>query len=86
MKASEIQSILKSLPVKDRQTTARLSDTRRPRLTLRHLHALRKQKEAQELEHEIYLKQVKDMYGVKEETPAKRSGKSDKYLRKHTRT
>jgi len=86
MKASEIQSILKSLPVKDRQTTARLSDTRRPRLTLRHLHALRKQKEAQELEHEIYLKQVKDMYGVKEETPKKRSKETTKYLRKHTDT
>jgi len=86
MKASEIQSILKSLPVRDRETTARLSDTRRPRLTLRHLHALRKQKEAQELEHELYLKQVKDMYGTHEETPTKRSGQSTKYLRKHTRT
>lgn len=86
MKASEIQSVLKSLPTNDRQTAARLSDTRRPRLTLRHLHALRKHKEAQELEHELYLKQVKDMYGAHEETPTKRSGKSDRYLRKHTRT
>lgn len=86
MKASEIQSILQSLPVNDRQTAARLSDTRRPRLTLRHLHALRKQKEARELEHELYLKQVKDMYGAHEETSNKRLGKSDKYLRKHTRT
>ena len=86
MKASEIQSILQSLPVNDRQTTARLSNTRRPKLTLHHLHALRKQKEARELEHELYLKQVKDMYGTHEETPTKRSGKSDRYLRKHTNT
>ena len=86
MKASEIQSILQSLPVNDRQTTARLSDTRRPRLTFHHLGALRKQKEARELERELYLKQVKDMYGVHEEPTSKRSGKSDKYLRKHTRT
>ena len=86
MKASEIQSILQSLPANDRHTAARLSNSRRPRLTLHHLHALRKQKEAQELEHELYLKQVKDMYGASEETPTKRSGKSDRYLRKHTRT
>ena len=86
MKASEIQSILKSLPVNDRHTAARLSDTRRPRLTLKHLHALRKQKEARELERELYLKQVKQMYGAHEETPTRPSGKSDKYLRKHTRT
>ena len=86
MKASEIQSILQSLPVNDKHTTARLSDTRRPKLTLHHLHALRKQKEARELEQELYLKQVKQMYGSHEETPTKRSGKSDKYLRKHTRT
>ena len=86
MKASEIQSILQSLPANDRQTTARLSDTRRPKLTLMHLHALRKQKEAQKLEHELYLKQVKNMYGAHEESPTNRLGKSDKYLRKHTRT
>jgi len=86
MKASEIQSILQSVPANDRQTTARLSDTRRPRLTLRHLHALRKQKDAQKLEREVYLKQVKRMYGGSEEEPEKRSRVSTKYLRKHTRT
>lgn len=84
MKASEIQSMLQSSPAHDRHTTARLTDTRRPRLTLRHLHALRKHQEALDLEHEIYLKQVKQMYGASEETPTKRSRDSTKYLRKLT--
>ena len=84
MKASEIQSVLQRLPGKDRHTAARLSDTRRPRLTLRHLHALRKHQEALDLEHEIYLKQVKAMYGASEERPKKRPRESTKYLRKLT--
>lgn len=84
MKASEIESALQSLPVNDRQTTARLSDTRRPKLTLHHLHALRKHKEVRELEREIYLKQVKQMYGASEEEPKTRPRDSTKYLRKLT--
>lgn len=87
MKASEILSVLQSLPSYDRQKIARMSDTRRPRITLRHLHALRIHQEAMDLEHEIHLKQVKQMYGgSSDDQPEKRSGESTKYLRKHTRT
>ena len=63
MKASEIESVLKYLPTKDRQTAKRLKDVGRPRLTLHHLHALNKQKDAIELERKIHLKRVRDMYG-----------------------
>ena len=63
MKASEIESVLKYLPTRDRQTAKRLKNVGRPRLTLHHLHALNKQKDALELERQIHLQQVKDMYG-----------------------
>lgn len=63
MKASEIEAILKWLPAKDRATAKRLKNKGRPRLTLRHLHALRRQRDAIRLEREIHLQQVHRMYG-----------------------
>lgn len=63
MKATEIQAILKSLPAKDKETAARLKNKGRPRLTLHHLHALRKQWDALRLERKIHLQRVRDMYG-----------------------
>ena len=63
MKASEIEATLKWLPIRDRKTAARLKSKDRPRLTLMHLHALRRQRDALRLERKIYLKHVRDMYG-----------------------
>ena len=63
MKASEIDSILKTQPGRDKQTTARLSNARRPRLTLRHLHRLRLMHELKKLEAAQKRKFVSDMYG-----------------------
>lgn len=63
MKASEIESVLKYLPIRDRTTAKILKDVGRPRLTLHHLHALNKQRDALELERKIHLKRVHDMYG-----------------------
>jgi hypothetical protein len=63
MKASEIDSILTNRPVRDEQNTARLSNTRRPRLTLRHLHRLRLMRELKKLEAAKERKFVSDMYG-----------------------
>ena len=67
MKASEIEAVLRYLPTRDLKTAKRLKDVGRPRLTLHHLHALNKQRDALRLEREIHLKQVHDMYGPKEE-------------------
>ena len=63
MKASEIESVLRYLPTRDRHTAERLKDVGRPRLTLRHLNALNKQRDALRLEHEIEMQQIRDMYG-----------------------
>ena len=63
MKASEIESVLKWLPMRDRKTAARLENKDRPRLTLYHLHALRRQRDALRLERKIHLQRVHDMYG-----------------------
>lgn len=63
MKASEIESILRYLPTKDRHTAQPVKTVGRPRLTLRHLNALNKQRDALRLEQEIHLQQVRDMYG-----------------------
>lgn len=63
MKATEIEATLKYLPTKDRKTAALLKDVGRPRLTLHHLHALNKQRDALELERKIHRQRVKDMYG-----------------------
>ncbi len=50
-------------PEEDLQNIARASDTRRPRLTLRHLNKLRKVKELRELELAAHKTFAKDMYG-----------------------
>ena len=63
MKASEIESVLKWLPMRDRKTAARLKSKDRPRLTLYHLHALRRQRDALRLARKIHLQHVRDMYG-----------------------
>lgn len=63
MKATEIESILKALPIRDRKTAARLKNKRRLSLTLHHLHALRRQRDALRLERQIHLQNVRTMYG-----------------------
>jgi len=63
MKASEIESILKTQPGRDTQTAADQSHSRRPRLTLRHLHRLRLMHELKKLEAAQKRKFVRHMYG-----------------------
>lgn len=46
----------------DDRLTAKRTDTRRPRLTLRHLNKLRSVREAKRKEKIIHLDQIKDIY------------------------
>lgn len=50
-------------PEDDRANSRELTDTRRPRLTLRHLNKLRKIKELKKLEMAAHKQFVQDMYG-----------------------
>lgn len=50
-------------PEDDRASNRELMDTRRPRLTLRHLNKLRKIKELKKLEMAAHKQFVQDMYG-----------------------
>jgi len=77
MKASEIEATLRFLPTRDRKTAARLKSKGRPKLTLHHLHALRKQRDALRLERKIYLQQVYDMYGPEAALEEARTWKTD---------
>lgn len=51
------------LPEDDRMTPAQKGDTRRVRLTFRHINRLRKQHELKKLEMAAHRKFVKAMYG-----------------------
>lgn len=51
-------------PEDDKQNQAKLNDTRRPRLTLRHLNKLRKIQELKKLEMLAHKDFVKTMYGT----------------------
>ena len=51
-------------PEDDKANQASLSDTRRPRLTLRHLNKLRKIQELKRLENDAHDEFVKTMYGT----------------------
>ena len=53
-------------PEDDRSANRELMDTRRPRLTLRHLNKLRKIKELKKLEMSAHKQFVQDMYGPQE--------------------
>lgn len=44
-----------------------MSDTRRPRLTLRHLHKLRKMRDMQTMDNDQHLVFVRKMYGTPDE-------------------
>ena len=50
-------------PEDDETVKAEMSDTRRPRLSLRHLHKLRKMREMQELDRLQHLAVVQQIYG-----------------------
>jgi hypothetical protein len=50
-------------PEEDAYMTAELDDTRRPRLTLRHLNKLRKVRELRKMEQATHSEFVKTMYG-----------------------
>lgn len=54
-------------PEEDKSVTRSLDDTRRPRLTLRHLNKLRKIKELKKLEMAAHKQFVQDMYGPQSE-------------------
>lgn len=54
-------------PEDDKMNQARLDDTRRPRLTLRHLNKLRKVRELRQMEQAAHSDFVKDMYGASAE-------------------
>ena len=54
-------------PEEDKYNQAKKSDTRRPRLTFKHLNKLRKIRELKKLEMAAHRKFVKTMYGSKEE-------------------
>lgn len=60
-------------PESDKSNRYELNDTRRPRLTLRHLNKLRKIKELKKLEMSAHKQFVQDMYGpgaeVEEDLP-----------------
>jgi hypothetical protein len=47
----------------DQLSIAKIDDTRRARLTLKHLNKLRKKREMERLEHEVRVKDFSDMYG-----------------------
>lgn len=51
-------------PADDKMNQTKLSDTRRPRLTLRHLNKLRKIQELKRLENDAHDEFVKQMYGT----------------------
>lgn len=51
-------------PEDDKMNQAEMGDTRRPRLTLRHLNKLRKIQELKRLEMEAHAGFVKTMYGT----------------------
>jgi len=69
MEDYSLKTILKEYydPEEDKLNIARASDTRRPRLTLRHLNKLRKVKELRQMEMAAHRDFVKDMYGSKGE-------------------
>ena len=54
-------------PEDDQQNQAELTDTRRPRLTLRHLNKLRKIQELKKLENESHAEFVRTMYAEPDE-------------------
>lgn len=66
MKKISLKQILNEYydPEEDELNKARLSDTRRPRLTLRHLNKLRKVQELRQMELASHAEFVKTMYGA----------------------
>ena len=67
MRAKEIEWVLRGLPTRNTRVYDKLKNKGRPRLTLRHLNALRKQREALKLEKELKNQLVQKMYGDTEE-------------------
>lgn len=51
-------------PADDEQAKIEMSDTRRPRLTLRHLHKLRKMRDLQAADKAEHAQFVQQMYGT----------------------
>lgn len=54
----------------DRQDQARMSYTRKPRFTLRHLHKLKKMRAAQDLERLMRMDTLEIIYGAGEQEAA----------------
>lgn len=56
-------------PVNDRLSRAELDDTRKPRLTLRHINKLRKMREAKKLDLKDERQLYQTMYGIPPAAP-----------------
>ena len=54
----------------DKFTQAKLSDTRKPRMTLRNLNKLKKMRAAQDLENHMRMDTLEIIYGTPEEEAA----------------
>lgn len=68
MKDIDLTNLLENyFPEDDEHNKQELSDTRRPRLTLRHLNKLRKIQELKKLEMNAHADFVKTMYGTPDE-------------------
>ena len=69
MEKVNLKGILKEYyePELDDYSVAELEDTRRPRLTLRHLNKLRKVRELRKMEQATHKEFVKTMYGSSDE-------------------
>lgn len=69
MEEINLKGILKEYyePEEDQYSKAELDDTRRPRLTLRHLNKLRKVRELRKMEQATHKEFVKTMYGASSE-------------------
>ena len=63
MRAKEIEWVLRGLPTRNTRVYDKLKNKGRPRLTLRHLNALRKQREALKLEKAARACNLKIMVG-----------------------
>ena len=61
-------------PSQDRFQQAKVSDTRKPRLTLKHLNKLKKMRAAQDLENHMRTDTLEIIYGAPEEEGAPLGG------------
>ena len=71
MKANEVDPVIELFRVRDEKRLSRLISSGRPRLTLRHLNALRKMREVKRMRNAQSELLIKAMYGSEEENSKK---------------